>query len=129
MKGLAALMILATAACDTGGKTPAGAAPATAAPDGAPAPCPLEIRFGSYAMGIDGGTLRRVEQLLAADGAVTSVTRTPWGREGELTICAAVRSPADAERLAREIAALFPEDPRGPLSVRTASGLAFAAGR
>ncbi len=123
MKGIVALTILATAACDTAPKAPAGAAPAAAAP------CPLQIRFGSYAMGIDRGTLQRVEALLARDAAVTSVTRTPWGREGEITLCAALRRPADAERLAREIASFLPGDPTGPVAVRTASGLAFSAGR
>ena len=128
-------MIAALTACAPTGRQPTGAhadpAPAAAErPFGdSAARCRLEVRFGSYAMGIDGGTLRRVEQLLAEDTAVISVTRTPWGREGELTICAAVHGPADAERLARAIAALVPGNPRGPIAVRTASGLVFSAGR
>jgi hypothetical protein len=87
-----------------------------------PAHCPLTIHFGSYAMGIDGKTLRRVESLLAGDPAVTGVTRSPWGREGEVTLCASIRSNADRDRLFAAVAALFPRRPRGPLSVRTNDG-------
>jgi len=92
-----------------------------------PADCPLVIAFGSYAMGIDSETLRRVEGLLAGDPAVTGVTRSPWGREGEVTLCAAVRSNADRDRLFAAVAALFPQRPRGPLSVRTNDGREFQA--
>jgi hypothetical protein len=113
-------------ACDAAGKKPAPA-PAPAPPQAAPGACPLEIEFGSYAMGIDRPTLERVEQLLAAERI--AVARAPWGREGEVTLCAAARSDADAERLARRIAALLPPEPRGPLAIRTATGLVFRAGR
>jgi hypothetical protein len=78
-------------------------------------------------MGIDGGALQRVEALLA--GERVPVTRTPWGREGEVTLCASARTPAEAERLAREIAAFLPADPRGPIAIATASGFTFHAGR
>lgn len=125
MKGLALpLLPAALMGCE-----PAGEAPATAAaqPQAAPGACPLEIAFGSYAMGIDRGALARVEQLLAAEHL--RVTRSPWGREGEVTLCADARSDADAERLARRIAALLPTAPRGPVAVRTATGLSFRAGR
>jgi hypothetical protein len=125
MKAIAALTIMmALPACEPGGEAPASG---PAAPQAVPAPCPLEIEFGSYAMGIDSATLARVEQLLAAERV--AVARTPWGREGEVTLCAAARSAADAERMARRIAALLPPEPRGPIAVRTASGLAFRAGR
>lgn len=90
--------------------------------------CPLRVEFGSYAMGIDGETLRRVEALLAADAAVTGVTREQRGREGETMLCVSARSVTDRDRLFREIGALFPNDPRGPLTVRTDSGLRFEAG-
>lgn len=90
--------------------------------------CPLLVEFGSYAMGIDAETLRRVEALLAADAAVTGVTREQRGREGETRLCVRARGAADRDRLFREIGALFPSDPRGPLTVRTDSGLRFEAG-
>jgi hypothetical protein len=95
----------------------------------APADCALRVEFGSYAMGIDREASRAVDQLLAGDPAVTSVELYPWGREGEKTLCVRLRSEADAERLARAISALFPAEPRGPLSVSTRNGLRFSAGR
>ena len=115
----------ALAACHAAPEGPAAppAQPQKAAPDA----CALEIRFGSYAMGIDSGALQRVEALLAARRI--PVQRTPWGREGEVTLCATPRSAADAERLAREIAALLPGGPRGPIAVTTAAGFTFQAGR
>jgi hypothetical protein len=96
-------------------------------PQAAPGGCALEIEFGSYAMGIDRPTLDRVDQLLAGDAAVTSVTRRAWGREGEVTLCASVRRAADRDRLFAAISALFPADPRGPLTVRTDAGRIFQA--
>ena len=119
--------------------TPAPATAPAAAPDPAPAKsgvrpdpgpgadCPLSVRFGSYAMGIDRPTLEAVQSLLAADAAVTAVERHPWGREGETTLCVRLRSEADAERLFRAVAGLFPAEPRGPLSVATRTGLVFHA--
>lgn len=125
MKGFFMLTILGTlAACDAARDEPASA---PAQPQAAPGACALEIQFGSYAMGIDAGSLQRVEALLAA--ARVPVQRTAWGREGEVTLCAAPRSSAEAERLAREIAALLPADPRGPIAIATATGLTFRAGR
>jgi hypothetical protein len=106
---------------------PEGPAASPTQPQAAAGACALEIRFGSYAMGIDSGALQRVEALLAARRI--PVQRTPWGREGEVTLCATPRIPADAERLAREIAALLPADPRGPVAVTTAAGFTFQAGR
>jgi len=130
---------LALAACEAGGgdrlavgrDEPAQAKPSRAGrggprPEPGPAGgCPLEIRFGSYAMGIDRPTLEAVEALLAGDPAVESVERHPWGREGEVTLCARVASDEEAARLHGRVAALFPPDPRGPLSVSTRGGLAF----
>lgn len=107
---------------------PAGPAASPTQPQqAAPAPCALEIEFGSYAMGIDRAALAGVEQLLAADAAVTSVTRRNWGREGELTLCASVRSGADRDRLFAAVSALFPARPHGPLSVTTDTGRVFRA--
>ena len=149
MTRLALLLLPMLAACEAAGDprnaaptnaspVPA-AAPAAAAPAPAPAKagvrpepgpgddCPLAIRFGSYAMGIDRPTLEAVESLLAADAAVTAVERSPWGREGEVTLCARLRSDSDAGRLFRAVAGLFPAEPRGPLSVATRTGLVFHA--
>lgn len=121
MKSIAA--ILATAGLGACTDAPPPASPEVReGGDVAPTDCALTISFGSYAMGIDRETLRRVDALLQADRGVAGVTRSPWGREGEVTLCAAVRSSADRERLFAAVAALFPERPRGPLSIRTSDG-------
>ena len=91
-----------------------------------PANCPLTIGFSSYAMGIDMPTWRAVEQMLAADRAVRGVSRHRWGREGEATLCVRA-SRADAERLFHAIRRIVPARPRGPVTLRTASGLRFSA--
>ncbi|HEY0014550.1 MAG TPA: hypothetical protein VGB79_17040 [Allosphingosinicella sp.] len=112
---------------------PEGAEPAAAQPQaapaapGAPAPCSLEIEFGSYAMGIDVRTLELVEQILARDPAVGSVTRRAWGREGEVTLCATVRRPASRDSLFDSISSIFPARPRGPLSITSDTGRVFRA--
>lgn len=97
--------------------------------DEIPADCSLRVQFGSYAMGIDGGTAEQVRALLDGDPAVSSVDRYPWGREGEYTLCVGVRSDADARRLFEAIVRLLPANPRGPLSVSTRDGLRFDAPR
>jgi hypothetical protein len=88
------------------------------------APCDLTIAFGSYAVGIDQSALARVRAILA-DRTVRAVKDHGWGREGEVTLCVATRRPADAERLFGRIRAVLPANPRGPIDLRTASGLAF----
>jgi hypothetical protein len=111
------------------GCTPAAepaAGPGPAAQETAAMACDLEIRFGSYAMGIDRGALERVRQLLA-DRGVRKVEEQGWGREGEVTLCARTRSAADAERLFESVTNALPKAPHGPIHVRTASGLRFDA--
>jgi len=76
-------------------------------------------------MGIDQPARARVEALLAGDRAVTGFTARAWGREGEVTLCARTRGPADAARLFAAIRALLPPRPRGPITLRTDSGLAY----
>jgi hypothetical protein len=95
----------------------------------APAECDVRIEFGSYAMGIDRTVSAAVDRLLAEDPAIVSAEAFGQGREGEKIVCVRVRSPGDAERIARAIAAGFPADPRGPVSVTTRNGLRLSAGR
>ena len=118
---IALLPLFALAACTAAGES--ASAPAGGEPSPGSAECPLTVRFGSYAMGIDRGALQAVEARLADDPAVLAVDRRHWGREGELDLCVRTRSDSDAERLQRAIAAGFPADPRGPLSVSTRTGL------
>jgi len=61
----------------------ASAAPASALAQAAPAgECAVSVRFGSYAMGIDGPAFERVRALLARDRGVRAVDEQHWGREG-----------------------------------------------
>lgn len=129
-----ALLAFPLAACEAAGDDalatagndrppPRAAAPMKPTATPAAGICALTVAFGSYAMGIDRPTLQRVEALLAADPAVAGVERRGRGREGETELCAEVASAADAERLFRAIAGMLPVDPRGPVTVRTTSGL------
>ena len=104
----------------------AGACAQAASPDPAAPKCDLTVSFGSYAMGIDGPALAAVRRILG-DRAVRSVEDVARGREGETYLCARTRSPADATRLFNRIRAILPAAPRGPIAVRTASGLSFHA--
>jgi hypothetical protein len=100
-----------------------------AAPTGeaeAAARCSLTVSFGSYAMGIDRAALAKVEALIAeADGA--RAERSPWGREGEVTLCVQTATPGQADELFERISHALPADPRGPISVATAAGRRFEA--
>ncbi|HEV2866824.1 MAG TPA: hypothetical protein VGX37_09925 [Allosphingosinicella sp.] len=142
-------LLFALAACEAAGDSGGGGAgrpeppraqpraPAATAPKptpvrgdpGATEGCPVTIRFGSYAMGIDQPALAAIEALLEDDPAVTSVERERWGREGEVTLCARVASDQAAEALASRIAALLPPAPRGPISVATRVGVVAQAPR
>jgi hypothetical protein len=114
------LLILALCAASVGCAPEPSAVASTGTAEAAP--CALTVRFGSYAMGIDGGSAQRVEQLLRADRAVRSVERRPWGREGEVDLCAQVQSAAEAARLFDQIRPLLPAKPRGPIMVSLADG-------
>jgi hypothetical protein len=102
-------------ASPAGARAP-GPLPRTGAPH-VPADCTITAAFGSYAAGIDGATLARMERTLDADSRVRNVTRHPWGREGEVTLCIRTRTLAGADALSRELRAMIPARPRGPISV------------
>lgn len=93
------------------------------------ADCPLTVSFGSYAMGIDSQAFSSILRTLQYDRAVTRIEQRNWGREGERTLCATIRKPAEARRVFKRVKALFPRTPRGPLTVETRSGLNFTANR
>ncbi|HEV2747772.1 MAG TPA: hypothetical protein VGW34_10810 [Allosphingosinicella sp.] len=95
--------------------------------EGAPDGCSLTIRFGSYAMGIDRGAARRIEQLLTSAPDIRSVTRHGWGREGEYTLCVTTASATDAAALLAAIRPLLPAAPRGPIEVALADGTKVSA--
>jgi hypothetical protein len=82
-----------------------------------PPDCAITIAFGSYAAGIDGATLTRMERVLQQDRRVRRFTRHPWGREGEATLCVYTRNYQGAGPLSRQLRAMIPARPRGPITV------------
>jgi hypothetical protein len=121
MRTLILALCAASGAC---APDPSEVASAAAAEPGA---CALTVRFGSYAMGIDAGTAKRVEALLRADRTVRSVELRPWGREGEYDLCAQVERVPEAARLFEQIRPLLPAKPRGPITVLLADGRSYQA--
>jgi hypothetical protein len=56
--------------------------------------CDVTMVFGSYASGIDGKVLDSVRTWLADNpDMVAHVNETPWGREGERTLCITTTGP------------------------------------
>jgi hypothetical protein len=91
----------------------------------AAAPCSVKIDFGSYCCGVDGETKAAMERYLQGARGVVSSTAERWGREGESTRCVVTRTPADAERIFRDLSAMVPPVARrGPVTVTTADGRA-----
>ncbi len=87
------LALAATAVLATACATDSGAEPPPSVPGGEG--CDVSISFGSYAMGIDNDAYARVETWLAGHkDLVADVKVTPWGREGERTVCVTTTSPA-----------------------------------
>jgi hypothetical protein len=99
----------------------AAAACAAAERPAEPRECALDIRFGSYAMGIDRVAAEAVDRLLAGDRGVRSVARHGFGREGEYALCVQTTSEHDETRLFEAIRKVLPAAPRGPISLRAGS--------
>lgn len=85
--------LAATAALLAACATDSGAEPPPSVPGGEG--CDVSVSFGSYAMGIDNDAYARVETWLGAHkDLVADVKVTPWGREGERTVCVTATSPS-----------------------------------
>ncbi len=99
------------------------------APDAAPPEggCDLKVEFASIGTGIDHAVLQKVDALLAGDKGVAEIARERWGREGEITLCVATRTDADAARLFGQVKALFPALSEKPLRAETRAGERFEA--
>jgi hypothetical protein len=109
---------LTTAACAT---VPTGPSTGTTG-------CDVEVRFGSYAMGVDTELTRRILSLVQNDPGVETSTETPWGREGESTLCVDLDSAAGTDRLYGRIAALIPPySDRAPTTVIHRDGRSHSA--
>lgn len=100
----------------------AALAASTPVQSGVPADCSLTVSFGSYAMGIDQEAFRKTERLLKRDRNVRSTTSHRWGREGEVTLCAMTRRPAQARVLFNRVRGQIPRNPRGPVTIETRTG-------
>lgn len=133
MRIMSAVLLLGLAACADPGDGQTGSANGGMAAitirngAGEPADCALSVRFGSYAMGIDRGAARSVEALVADDPVVRAVTRHPWGREGEYTLCVETASDEGARALLGRIRPLLPAAPRGPVTIILRDGTRFDA--
>jgi len=92
-----------------------------------PVNCPLIIGFSSYGAGVDRPAMQAIQSLLDSDRAVRGVTRHPWGREGEVTLCANVEGRGNSARLFQAIRRLVPARPRGPITIHTIEGRSFEA--
>lgn len=95
----------------------------------APAPCPLTVSFGSYAMGIDRAAAARIETFLKGDPAVAGMDRRPWGREGEYTLCVRLKPRASAAALFERLKPLVPKKGAGPVEIKLAGGKSYRSAR
>ena len=87
--------------------------------------CDLKVDFASIGTGIDSATLQKVDTLLSGDTGISTIDRQRWGKEGEITLCIATRTEADATRLFGSVKRLFPASSAKPISVETAAGQLF----
>lgn len=102
---LTALALLSTAACSMAEPVDASAPAAHATqPGSAVQPvgdCPVLVRFGSYASGIDEPTVEAVTAALGTDPRMGRVDVRSWGREGERDMCVSPREAADGPALVK----------------------------
>ena len=112
-----------------GAAAPAGAVAGRAeAGSSIPASCSVLVRFGSYAMGIDGAAAAAVDSLVGRERDVVEASRSGFGREGEYALCVRTRTAAGAARLFDAIRAALPAEPRGPIEL-VAGDRSFAVPR
>jgi hypothetical protein len=90
-------------------------------PPSIPSNCTITIAFSSYGAGIDRPTLVRMERMLHADRRVGGMSRHPWGREGEVTLCLRVPRARNVHALATDLNEMIPRRPRGPIQVHVAA--------
>lgn len=87
--------------------------------------CDVTVVFGSYAMGIDGESFRKVEAYLKRRPKV-KYTATAWGREGERTVCVDTRNKAQTRKVYADLRGMLPRvSRRGPVEIRSNLGEAY----
>lgn len=95
--------------------------------DPQPATCDVEVSFGSFAAGPDIELKQRISDLVQSNPDVTDSRESPWGREGETTLCLYTRDGAAADRLYAAIVAMIPtRGPRAPTTVTHRDGRAHS---
>lgn len=91
--------------------------------------CDVEVSFGSYAMGVDQELKARVLEVVSGNADVAGSVETPWGREGESTLCIMADDAVATDRLYDRIVDLLPRDSeRAPTTVTHADGRSRAVG-
>lgn len=99
--------------------------PAAATPE---AVCDIEVTFGSYAGGPDTSLRDAVRAMTRDNPGVAEAEETPWGREGESTLCVRTKDEVTANRIYGAIAAQIPQtSTRAPTSVRHRDGRSRAS--
>lgn len=87
--------------------------------------CDVTVVFGSYAMGIDGESYRKVEAYLKRRPKV-KFTSTNWGREGEKTVCVDTRNAAQTRKVYADLRGMLPRvSRRGPVEIRSNLGMSY----
>ncbi|MBC6982050.1 hypothetical protein [Caulobacter sp. 17J80-11] len=90
-----------------------------------PAPCDVEVSFGSYASGTNGEVARKVRAYVGRSRDVTRAQAVRWGREGEWDLCLTVR-PQRTARVYADIRRMIPKYSRqGPTRVTRRDGVRF----
>jgi hypothetical protein len=79
-----------------------------------PEMCNVVVSFTSVCCGVNQPLQARINDLVASDGRVASVSSHPWGPEGEIDLCIRTRSAVDAAGLTRDIEAVIASDERAP---------------
>lgn len=87
--------------------------------------CDVTVVFGSYAMGIDGESFRKVEAYLKRRPNVR-YTATSWGREGEKTVCVDTKNNAQTRKVYADLRGMLPRvSRRGPVEIRSTLGQTY----
>ena len=91
--------------------------------------CDVTVSFGSYAMGVDHALKAQIQGVIDGEAGVAASQETPWGREGESTLCVRTFNGAAADRLFAAIADLIPAtSDRAPTTVTHRDGRTDASG-
>jgi hypothetical protein len=82
------------------------------------ASCDVTVKFGSYGAGVDRAVVERVSLVAKTDHGVRSITRHPWGREGEMDLCVTAKSAELAPGVFERLRPLIPAKGKiGPISI------------